>query len=128
MSFGRLKHADEIVTIEEFVEGDFCKYVNNDGKINRHVDEDLLQIIECLAHYSYVKSKCNLLLVDIQGVKNNLFDPEIATVGGSFDDANDLMFCMGNLSSVALNNFFTEHVCNKFCKVAELAEVQIDEV
>ena len=46
----------EYVTIEEFIDGDFTKYLNNTGLVcgNRSTDE--CKKAECLAHYSYEKS------------------------------------------------------------------------
>ena len=76
-------------------------------------------MVETLSHFSYVKSQQNLLLVDIQGSGWRLYDPEIATVGSSFD-GEELLFCMGNLSTEALKTFFEQHVCNDICTLLQL--------
>ena len=69
----------EYVTIEEFIDGDFTKYLNNTGLVcgNRSTDE--CKKAECLTHYSYEKSSEKLMLLDIQGSMYTLFDPEIAS-------------------------------------------------
>ena len=69
----------EYVTIEEFIDGDFTKYLNNTGLVcgNRSTDE--CKKAECLTRYSYEKSSEKLMLLDIQGSMYTLFDPEIAS-------------------------------------------------
>ena len=46
---------EEYVIREEFVPGDFVKYINNSGEIcsiSDHVDADILHKAEALAHFS----------------------------------------------------------------------------
>ena len=70
------------VTIEEFVQGEFHKYVNNNGF---HVPspsvefDEVYEKAQCLVHYSYQISEKKLMLLDIQGSFFKLYDPEIAT-------------------------------------------------
>ena len=107
-SFGKLCSSGEVVTVEEFVEGNFFKCVNNDGSITPDCNAamEVKKMAECLTHFSFFKSKEQLMLVDIQGSANVLYDPEVATMHGSFDEKNELLFCMGNLSTAAKENFF----------------------
>ena len=122
-SLGKIVSTGETITVEDFVEGSFTKYINNDGSISGNINKteaDILQMAECLTHYSHFKSKGTILLVDIQGSGYTLYDPEIATTDGSFDEQNKLRFCMGNLAVVAKDNFFKQHTCNKFCELADL--------
>lgn len=118
VSYGTLNN--EPVTIEEFIDGDFVKYVNNDGSICQNRDGEAQTMAQCLVHFSFVKSNGTLILVDIQGCGFKLCDPEIATTAGSFDESNKLLFCSGNLSTVAKETFFAQHTCNKYCLLAEL--------
>ena len=119
-SYGVVLKSGETVTIEDYIDGSFTKYINNDGTILENSDENALQMAECLTHFSYVKSENALLLVDIQGCGYKLYDPEIATSKGSFDEEDELLFCMGNLSTVAKKNFFLQHKCSNLCLLAEL--------
>ena len=70
------------VTIEEFVQGEFHKYVNNNGF---HIPspsvefDEVYEKAQCLVHYSYQISEKKLMLPDIQGSFFKLYDPEIAT-------------------------------------------------
>ena len=113
----------EIIMIEEFIPGSFLKYVNNDGRIVVGPPKVLILKAECLAHFSLVKSEEELLLVDIQGCGYELCDPEIASVRSLIGTKNDFRFSIGNMSTEALINFKTEHVCNKFCKLANLEDM-----
>ena len=118
-SFGILN--GQPVTIENFIAGTFVKYINNDGEINsKNIDKKKQEMAECLTHFSYIKSQTTMMLVDIQGCNFDLYDPEIATISGAYDDNNKLLFCMGNQSEVARNTFFAGHECNEFCKLVQL--------
>ena len=76
--YGKLN--DEAATIEQFIEGTFIKYINNTGEILVNDNSSIALEAESFAHYSYVKSGEQLIVVDIQGVGFCLFDPEIASV------------------------------------------------
>ena len=70
------------VTVEEFVQGEFHKYVNNNGLCILSPQEEFDEIYakaQCLVHYSYQISERKLMLLDIQGSSYKLYDPEIAT-------------------------------------------------
>ena len=55
-----------------------------------------------------------VMVVYIQGVGYNMFDPEIALV--ILVDKQEIMFTAGNLSHLAVDNFIDQHTCNMFCK------------
>ena len=76
--YGQTKEG-ECVTIEEFIDGKFRKYLNNTGLLCGDKADPLCQKAECLAHFSHEKSKGKILLVDIQGGGYDLFCPEIAS-------------------------------------------------
>ena len=107
----KFEASGESTTIEEFIKGDFKKYLKNTG-INCGEQGDIAGKAECLAHYSYEKSERKMLLVDLQGSGNGLFDPEIVKV--DLFDNNELLFCAGNLSITAIDNFISNHKCNRF--------------
>lgn len=117
----------ESVVIEDFIPGFFSKYVNNDGIAAEIEGEDLdfverVQKAEALAHFSFIKSHMELILLDIQGAEYVLYDPEIATSSG-MQEKGELRFCIGNLSEVACRNFIKNHECNKYCKVVNLQNI-----
>ena len=85
------------VTLEEFVEGDFVKHINNNG-ICVDLGEDcdvatrtINEKAQCLVHFSYPATDGKMMLVDIQGSKYQLYGPEIATkeVFAYDDDGGD---------------------------------------
>ena len=57
---------------------------------------------------------------DIQGSECNLTDLEIANSVGSFDEKEELQFCVGNLSTAVCHTFFAAHSCNVFCDLLGL--------
>jgi len=67
------KKGEEYVTVEEYVEGEFDKYIINDGKLCYGRDKIISEKAECLAHYSYEKSNHELMLLDMQGCGYSLF-------------------------------------------------------
>ena len=93
------------VTIEEYVEGEFQKYVNNNGLCILSPAEEFDEIYvkaQCLVHYSYQISERKLMLLDIQG--------------SSFE----VNFCAGNLSCIASDECNSKHTCNKHCEMLSL--------
>ena len=114
------------VTVEEFVEGEFQKYVNNIGECMVPPNDELGTLYEkaqTLVHYSYFKSAGKFMLADLQGAAYNVYDPEIATVELQSSADQDLYFCAGNLLKVAFENFKKNHKCRVFCRLMELTEL-----
>ena len=113
------------VTVEEFVPGQFIKYINNNGKVNLHpaddIEEEIFAKAECFAHFTYVNSDKKLMLLDIQGSGFTLYDPEIATEELR-DDSGEIYFCAGNTSSFGIKKFLEEHICNKYCDMLDISE------
>ena len=112
----------EIVSVEEFITGVFRKYINNDGLICGEESDPLVQKAACLTHYSYIESKKQVMVVDVQGMKANLFDPEIASA--LLVDKNEVMFAAGNLSQKAIDQFIESHSCNFFCQCLSLPSLK----
>lgn len=121
--FGKEIENGEFVTVEEYIEGDFVKYINNNGMVlGVGAENKLVQKAECLAHFSYEKSTHTLMVLDIQGTCHKLYDPEIASTK-QFDN-DELLFCTGNLSTNAIEGFIGSHICNDYCKILGLKELK----
>ena len=58
------------------------------------------------------------MVVDIQGCKNILFDPEIASKELMLDE--EFLFSTGNLSRDAINTFIGMHQCKIYCELLNL--------
>ena len=116
------KIGEEYVTIEEFVDGTFRKYVNNNGNVCDKGDSSaLFDKAECLAHFTYERSEKEVMLVDIQGCEYSLIDPEIASKELT---PTDLLFCLGNLSANAISTFVTNHMCRNYCQLLGLSPLE----
>ena len=113
------KIGEEYVTIEEFVDRTFQKYVNNNGNVCcKGGHSALFDQAECLAHFTYERSEKEVMLLDIQGYEYSLIDPEIAS-----KELNplDLLFCAGNLSANVISTFVTNHKCSSYCELLGLS-------
>ena len=69
---------------------------------------ELSRKAETFSHHTYVSSEKQLMVLDIQGVKYTLCDPEIATSEVVDNADNSIFFCCGNLSSEASEKFKEE--------------------
>lgn len=84
--FGKELDNGEFVIVEECIDGNVIKYLNNKA--------------ECLAHFSFEKSSYKLMVLDIQGTGHKLYDPEIAS--SELLENDEFLFCTGNLSQTAI--------------------------
>jgi len=113
------------VTLEPFLPGKFCKYINNNGIPEKPGpgDEDLYEKAEAVSHFSLAESGGKLLLLDLQGVGHNLCDPEIATSSINQNGQDEQFFCAGNPQDHAYETFFAYHVCNTYCRLLSLKHI-----
>ncbi|KXJ10632.1 Transient receptor potential cation channel subfamily M member 6 [Exaiptasia diaphana] len=115
----------EYVTIEKYLEGTFSKHVNNTGKVCGDGSEVSLKA-EAFSHYTYQKSREQLMVLDVQGVGFDLCDPEIATTDILDPKGDYILFCCGNLGKTAITEFKKEHICNKYCEMLSLDEMETE--
>ena len=64
---GKITAEQEYITVEEYLEGNFEKHINNNGDICG-TNKRLREKAECLAHFSFERSNKEIMVVDIQGV------------------------------------------------------------
>lgn len=93
---------DDWITVEQYINGEFTKYMNNTG-IPYGVNSEIRQKCASLAHFSYERSHENIMVVDIQGSDHILFDPEIASK--ELLDGEEVFFSAGILSLRAISDF-----------------------
>lgn len=108
----------ELLTVEEFIPGDFVKFINNNGIVCEE-DTMLCKKAQAFSHFTYEKSQGKVMVLDIQGSGYTLYDPEIASADLQSEDGG-YQFCTGNLARNAIESFFEVHQCNSYCKLLKL--------
>uniref|UniRef100_A0A8C6VST1 non-specific serine/threonine protein kinase n=1 Tax=Nothobranchius furzeri TaxID=105023 RepID=A0A8C6VST1_NOTFU len=100
------------LTIERNLTGDFRKYNNNTGEEIAPCCslEDLLL---AFSHWTYEYSCKELMVLDMQGVGEELTDPTVITA----DDQSrgEMVFGPDNLGDAAIKGFVQKHSCNLCC-------------
>lgn len=56
----------EVVTVEEFVPGEFVKYINNNGVVSESISTKSFKA-QSLVHFAFEKSEGKIMLLDLQG-------------------------------------------------------------
>ncbi|PXF46757.1 Alpha-protein kinase 1 [Gracilariopsis chorda] len=114
LSLDAVLYQGAVGTVEEYLEGRFTKFLNNDGGHNSMVRANFPA---AFAHWSWVNSGGLLMVSDIQGVRSGnsyvLTDPCVHSVGGGTYGITDL-----GMSGV--EEFFFKHKCNGLCKDLQL--------
>ena len=64
------------------------------------------------------------MLLDIQGSKFDLYDPEIATADIMDDEESEIYFCCGNCTFVGIEEFLQGHKCNEYCNMMGFPNLQ----
>ena len=96
------------VTVEEYIEGMFQKYVSNTVECMCRPTDKLGTLYEkgqTLVYYSYFMSTRKFMPLDFQGAAYNLYDPEIATLDLKSAADPGRYFCAGNFSKMVYENF-----------------------
>ena len=112
----RVKETGVYYCIEEFVEGVFKKWSNNEGYIN---ENEYTHLLNAFSHWTYEYTHEYLIVTDLQGFlyKSNdyiLTDPAILC------KVDEDRFGATNLGSIGIRRFFSNHQCNPICKTLKL--------
>ena len=106
----------EWYTMERYIEGKYEKFNSNNGYVAASEDS-FTAAMQTFSHYSWVKSKKELLICDLQGVRTDrgviLTDPAIHAT-------KFWRYGMTNLGPKGMWRFFKTHHCNDFCKEMRL--------
>ena len=95
------------VTVEEYIEGMFQKYVNNTGEFMSPPKDELGTLYgkgQTLVYYSYFIFTRKFVPLDFQGAAYNLYDQEIATLELKSAADPERYFCTGNFSKMVFEN------------------------
>eukprot|EP00669_Euglena_mutabilis_P014533 TRINITY_DN964_c1_g1_i1.p1 TRINITY_DN964_c1_g1~~TRINITY_DN964_c1_g1_i1.p1 ORF type:complete len:282 (+),score=108.51 TRINITY_DN964_c1_g1_i1:36-848(+) len=103
------RRSQPILAVEPFLPGKYTKHSNNFG----FVSEEDRNTPQAFSHFSYCKSKGDLLICDIQGVQDKYTDPQIHSKDGKG-------FGKGNMGIEGMLKFFQTHRCNSICRALSL--------
>uniref|UniRef100_A0A4X2LLM5 non-specific serine/threonine protein kinase n=1 Tax=Vombatus ursinus TaxID=29139 RepID=A0A4X2LLM5_VOMUR len=109
--------ANQWLTIEKYMTGEFRKYNNNNGdEISpRNILEELML---SFSHWTYEYTRGELLVLDLQGVGENLTDPSV--IKPEDKQSRGMVFGPANLGEDAIRNFIAKHCCNSCCRKLKL--------
>ena len=110
---------NEYVLVEDFISGNFTKFCNNYGYISSESE-----LMPAFMHWSWVHSKGQMMVADLQGVRNNLTyhltDPALLS------NTNSGRYGCTDTGVEGIAMFFLKHTCNQFCQ--GLAKPTIEDV
>ncbi|XP_026526972.1 transient receptor potential cation channel subfamily M member 6 [Notechis scutatus] len=111
--------ANQWLTIEKYMTGEFRKYNNNNG--DEITPSNLLEeVMLAFSHWSYEYTRGELLVLDLQGVGENLTDPSVIKP----EDKQEMAFGPANLGEEAFKNFISKHCCNSCCRKLKLPDLK----
>ena len=106
-STGRPK-LNEYVVVEDYIPGSYKKWINNYGYIS-----DESKSMPAFAHWSWVHSKGEVMIGDLQGVRGNnkfiLTDPVLLSC------THGRKYGCTDMGVEGMAMFFLNHKCNNFC-------------
>ncbi|XP_071780163.2 transient receptor potential cation channel subfamily M member 6 [Centroberyx gerrardi] len=110
------------LTIERNMSGDFRKYNNNTGEEIAPCCS-LEEMLLAFSHWTYEYSCRELLVLDIQGVGEELTDPSVIMAEDQ-SSSGEMPFGPDNLGNAAINGFLLKHTCNACCHTLGLADLR----
>uniref|UniRef100_A0A452HZZ0 non-specific serine/threonine protein kinase n=1 Tax=Gopherus agassizii TaxID=38772 RepID=A0A452HZZ0_9SAUR len=113
--------ANQWLTIEKYMTGEFCKYNNNNG--DEISPSNLLEeMMLAFSHWTYEYTRGELLVLDLQGVGEDLTDPSVIKPEGK--QSGRMVFGPANLGEHAIKNFVAKHRCNSCCRKLKLPDMR----
>ncbi|ELK05424.1 Transient receptor potential cation channel subfamily M member 7, partial [Pteropus alecto] len=107
--------------VEECMTGEFRKYNNNNG--DEIIPTNTLEeIMLAFSHWTYEYTRGELLVLDLQGVGENLTDPSV--IKAEEKRSCDMVFGPANLGEDAIKNFRAKHHCNSCCRKLKLPDLK----
>uniref|UniRef100_A0A3B4GLA4 non-specific serine/threonine protein kinase n=1 Tax=Pundamilia nyererei TaxID=303518 RepID=A0A3B4GLA4_9CICH len=100
------------LTIERNMSGDFMKYNNNTGEEITPCCS-LEEMLLAFSHWTYEYSRRELLVLDIQGVGEELTDPTV--IMAEDQSRGEMLFGPDNLGDAGINGFLQKHSCSAWC-------------
>ncbi|XP_068940707.1 transient receptor potential cation channel subfamily M member 6 [Petaurus breviceps papuanus] len=113
--------ANQWLTIEKYMTGEFRKYNNNNGD-EISPSSILEELMLSFSHWTYEYTRGELLVVDLQGVGENLTDPSV--IKPEDKQSRGMVFGPANLGEDAIRNFIAKHHCNSCCRKLKLPDLK----
>ncbi|KAM9207060.1 transient receptor potential cation channel subfamily M member 6 [Dugong dugon] len=113
--------ANQWLTIEKFMTGEFLKYNNNNGD-EIAPSNTLEELMLAFSHWTYEYTRGELLVLDLQGVGENLTDPSV--IKPEDKQSGGMVFGPANLGEEAIRNFIAKHRCNSCCRKLKLPDLK----
>ncbi|XP_008577695.1 PREDICTED: transient receptor potential cation channel subfamily M member 6 [Galeopterus variegatus] len=113
--------ANQWLTIEKFMTGEFRKYNNNNGD-EITPSNTLEELMLAFSHWTYEYTRGELLVLDLQGVGENLTDPSV--IKPEDKQSRGMVFGPANLGEDAIRNFIAKHRCNSCCRKLKLLDLK----
>ena len=102
---------NEYILVEDYLEGEFEKYISNTGHVNPICCMEYL-LMPAFTHWSWVYTQGQLMITDLQGVRYNdkyvLTDPCVLSIDKRFGATDN--------SVIGMALFFSSHVCSSVCR------------
>ncbi|XP_019660855.1 transient receptor potential cation channel subfamily M member 6 isoform X2 [Ailuropoda melanoleuca] len=109
------------LTIEKYMTGEFRKYNNNNGD-EIAPSNTLEELMLAFSHWTYEYTRGELLVLDLQGVGENLTDPSV--IKPEDKRSRGMVFGPANLGEDAIRNFIAKHRCNSCCRKLKLPDLK----
>ncbi|KAF0882650.1 TRPM6 protein, partial [Crocuta crocuta] len=113
--------ANQWLTIEKYMTGEFRKYNNNNGD-EIIPSSTLEELLLAFSHWTYEYTRAELLVLDLQGVGENLTDPSV--IKPEDKQSRGMVFGPANLGEDAIRNFIAKHRCNSCCRKLKLPDLK----
>eukprot|EP01012_Entosiphon_sulcatum_P064447 TRINITY_DN93278_c0_g1_i1.p1 TRINITY_DN93278_c0_g1~~TRINITY_DN93278_c0_g1_i1.p1 ORF type:complete len:530 (+),score=53.62 TRINITY_DN93278_c0_g1_i1:102-1691(+) len=99
-----------LYAIEEYLQGDWCKYNNIFGDVEYPYHDDPQCALACaFSHFSLVNSGYHFMLLDIQGVPPVYTDPAVVS-------QQQGQYGYTDTGLKAIQDFGRKHTCNAWCR------------
>ncbi|XP_019717810.1 transient receptor potential cation channel subfamily M member 6 isoform X2 [Hippocampus comes] len=110
------------LTIERNMSGNFQKYNNNTGE-EITPSTSLEELLLAFSHWTYEYSCTELLVLDVQGVGEELTDPTVI-MAEMHSGRREMLFGPDNLGDSAINAFLQKHSCGACCHTLGLSALR----
>ncbi|XP_029960289.1 transient receptor potential cation channel subfamily M member 6 isoform X2 [Salarias fasciatus] len=111
------------LTIERNMSGEFRKYNNNTGEEITPCCS-LEEMLLAFSHWTFEYSRRELLVLDIQGVGEELTDPTVIMADDQSGGRSEMLFGPDNLGDAAINGFLQKHSCGLCCHKLGLKDLR----